>query len=124
MSHEFQKKGLGWEFFAEQVSRLRRNYGAASYPDESVKALYALLKHVSQNRFHQAINRILAENVSSKYPPGIERIERALENVREETWAEQKEKVIKGSDFRAPKKATLKKVNSELNKILNEVKNV
>ena len=78
--------------FWEEIITLRQVYGEDSYPDKCAGALWQEIGHVSKERFSKAITRILADNPSTRYPPGISKIEKMLGQIREEKIEKEKEK--------------------------------
>lgn len=72
------------DFFLEQAERLMRAYGDGNYPDECLKALYSELKHISNVRFEKTITRLLATYVNPRNPPGVDKIEKIMTDIREE----------------------------------------
>ena len=120
---EYNRKLLSQEFFKEQVERLKKNYGAEAYPDESVKALWFNLKHITEGRFFAAVNRILAVYVHPKYPPGLDKIEKALAEIREENWGEQKIQINnQARNMGKTKSLSGKQVTKEIGEILKNIK--
>jgi hypothetical protein len=79
--------------FYKQILRLKQVYGDQTYPNECIGALWEELGHVSQERFSKTVTRILADNVSSKYPPGVTKIEKTLALIREEKIEKDREEL-------------------------------
>lgn len=72
------------EVFKEEVLKLKDAYGDDSYPKACITAMWEELKHVPDYKFKKAINRILAENVNRRWPPGVDKIERVIATIQDE----------------------------------------
>lgn len=81
--------------FQVQIEKMRLTYGPNTYPAPVEDALWEEIKNVSNDRFRKAINRTLANNPNSKYPPGIEEIEKHLALIREDEVNEIRTKIEK-----------------------------
>lgn len=81
--------------FGLEIDRLKQTYGDNSYPPHCIEALWEELGHIPHLRFRKVINRVLANNPNSKYPPGICEIEKQLAFFREDAVeAEKKQQKI------------------------------
>lgn len=76
--------------FGLEIERLKKTYGNTSYPPHCIEALWEELGHITALRFRKVINRVLANNPNSKYPPGISEIEKQLAHFREDAIATEK----------------------------------
>lgn len=85
------------EFFKSQMMRLRKNYGMDSYPLETIKSIWENTAHISPERFQKMIDRLLATHPNPKFPPGLDKMESILSQIREDKWQEQKKKPITGN---------------------------
>ncbi len=83
------------DFFKSQIETLRKTYGAGTYPPMVAKSIWERVSHISEERFLRTIGICLAEN--PKYAFGIDKIDMALSQVREEKWNQDKKTPLTGN---------------------------
>lgn len=71
--------------FMQQIERLRKNWGPSSYQGEIVKIIWDEIGHVDAKKLESAITRVISTYLNKNYPAGLDKIQTALSEIREQS---------------------------------------